>query len=325
MYDTILIWSAGFFIGFCLISYILRRLKKANIFDLLPANERPKRIRLIYAHSLMLWLFFSLFQWAEFNQMAYATHLLRACSSFCIFLCLGEWGGLLLLPLLKQASIRNLSIWESFSPTAQKLINVSCIGIGTVVAANNLGYSLNGLMTTLGIGGAAVAFASRDTFANLWGTIAILFDQPFKVGDWIVLSSKASGKVLSIGLRSTRLLTPTGTYLSIPNHVLVNEWIDNWSDFSHLHVQQTFRLNVSLQAEQMHAFLVQARQFLIEYTKIEHPHFSITENVDGTHNASLNYVLKNTNSQDLSDVREHLQLSLLSLCDSITHHAAATC
>ena len=82
---------------------------------------------------------------------------------------------------------------------------------------------------------------------------------------------------------------------------------------------------MSLQAEQMHAFLVQARQFLIEYTKIEHPHFSITENVDGTHNASLNYVLKNTTSQDLSDVREHLQLSLLSLCDSITHHAAATC
>ena len=148
MYDTILIWSAGFFIGFCLISYILRRLKKANIFDLLPANERPKRIRLIYAHSLMLWLFFSLFQWAEFNQMAYATHLLRACSSFCIFLCLGEWGGLLLLPLRKQASIRNFSICEIFSPIEQNLIDVSCICVCNVVASNNFGYSLIGLMTT---------------------------------------------------------------------------------------------------------------------------------------------------------------------------------
>ena len=99
--------------------------------------------------------------------------------------------------------------------------------LGCVVAANNLGYSLSGLLTTLGIGGAAFAFAAQNTIANLWATLSILLDHPFKKGDWIAIGTRAQGRVKSIGLRSTRLCNDQGNIIVIPNSIVVNECIEN--------------------------------------------------------------------------------------------------
>ncbi|MDR2769523.1 MAG: mechanosensitive ion channel family protein [Puniceicoccales bacterium] len=314
MQQSLIAWVFIFFVGLCLIAYIFRRLERINFFQIIPSNYRLERIYLIKSRCFLLWLLFSLLQWSEYAGLDCFSKLLRGGSSFCCCLFLGECGGLSMLLFLKQFSSKNLSIWENFFATAQKLLWTGCVIVGLIVAANNLGYALGGLLTTLGVGGAAIALASRDTLANLWGTISILFDQPFKVGDWIVVGAKASGQVLSIGLRSTRLITKANTCLSIPNSVLVNEWIDNWSDFSNLHVQQTFRLNVSMSVDQSNDFLIKSRQFLSEYKKVENARLYITDNADGTHNASLAYILKNTNTQDIQNVQEHIQSVLRSLC-----------
>ncbi|MDR0393084.1 MAG: mechanosensitive ion channel family protein [Puniceicoccales bacterium] len=314
MKQSLIAWAFVFLVGFCLIAYIFRRLEKVNFFQIIPSSYRLERIYFIKSRCFLLWLFFSLLQWSEYAGLDCFSKLLHGGSSFCCFLFFGECGGLSVLLFLKQFSSKNLSTWENFFATAQKLLWTGCVVVGLIVAANNLGYALGGLLTTLGVGGAAIALASRDTFANLWGTISILFDQPFKVGDWIVVGAKASGQVQSIGLRSTRLRTKDDTCLSIPNNVLVNEWIDNWSDFSNLHVQQTFRLNVSMSVDQSNDFLIRARQFLSEYKRVENAHLYIIDNVDGTHNASLAYILKNTNMQDIQNVQEHIQSVLRSLC-----------
>jgi small-conductance mechanosensitive channel len=313
MQQGLIAWAFIFLVGFCLIYFIFRRLEKINFFQIIPSNDRLERIRFIKSRCFLLWVFFSLLQWSEHVGLDCFSKLLRGGSSFCFFLFLGECGGLGILLLLKQFSSKNFSIWGNFFATAQKLLWTCCVAVGLIVAANNLGYALGGLLTTLGVGGAAIALASRDTFANLWGTISILFDQPFKVGDWIVVGAKASGRVQSIGLRSTRLITKANTCLSIPNNVLVNEWIDNWSDFSNLHVQQTFRLNLSMSVNQSNDFLIKARQFLSEYKKVENAHIYITDNADGTNNATLAYILKNTNTQEIQNVQEHIQSVLRSL------------
>ena len=54
-----------------------------------------------------------------------------------------------------------------------------------VVVAQNLGYSVSGLVASLGIGGVAVALAAQDTLANLFGSIMIMVDKPFRIGDWV--------------------------------------------------------------------------------------------------------------------------------------------
>jgi len=65
--------------------------------------------------------------------------------------------------------------------------------------------------------------------SNLIGTVAILLDQPFKLGDFIVLGEGDRGTVAEIGLRSTRIRTRDGILVSIPNSNVANMKIVNES------------------------------------------------------------------------------------------------
>ena len=80
-----------------------------------------------------------------------------------------------------------------------------------------LGLPTYSLVTGLGVGGLAVALAGREALSNLIGTIAILLDRPFKLGDFVVLGKGEAGTVTEIGLRSTRLKRLDGVLVSIPN------------------------------------------------------------------------------------------------------------
>jgi MscS family membrane protein len=112
-----------------------------------------------------------------------------------------------------------------------------CFDVVTAVivvgAALNLGARLGlptySLVTGLGIGGLAVALAGRETLSNLIGTIMILLDQPFKLGDFIQQGDGDRGTVTEIGLRSTRIRTRDGILVSIPNDNIANMRIVNES------------------------------------------------------------------------------------------------
>ncbi len=69
-----------------------------------------------------------------------------------------------------------------------------------------LSICISALMAGLGIGGLAIALALQDTLANLFGSIVILFDSPFRVGDRIIVEGN-DGIVEEIGFRSTRIRT----------------------------------------------------------------------------------------------------------------------
>jgi small-conductance mechanosensitive channel len=74
--------------------------------------------------------------------------------------------------------------------------------------------------------GIAVGFASQDVLKNIFGGILIIFDRPFQVGDKIRVGSDY-GEVLSIGLRSTRIVTPDDSVVSLPNGEVMNKAVSN--------------------------------------------------------------------------------------------------
>ena len=74
--------------------------------------------------------------------------------------------------------------------------------------------------------GIAVGFASQDKLRNIFGGIMIILDRPFQVGDKIQVGDHY-GEVLSIGLRSTRMVTPDDSVVSIPNGELMNHAVSN--------------------------------------------------------------------------------------------------
>jgi MscS family membrane protein len=92
-----------------------------------------------------------------------------------------------------------------------------------------LGLPTYSLVTGLGIGGLAVALAGREALSNIIGTIMIILDRPFKLGDYILLSDGERGKVTQVGLRSTRIRTRDDILISIPNSVIANAKMINES------------------------------------------------------------------------------------------------
>jgi MscS family membrane protein len=71
--------------------------------------------------------------------------------------------------------------------------------------------------------------AGREALSNLIGTIVILLDRPFKIGDYVLIGDKVQGTVLNIGLRSTRIYTLNGLFVSIPNATVAKMEIINES------------------------------------------------------------------------------------------------
>lgn len=113
-------------------------------------------------------------------------------------------------------------------------------------------------VASAGIVGIAVGFAAKDTLANLFSGVFILADAPYKIGDYIVLDSGERGKVTSIGIRSTRILTRDDVEITIPNSVMGNSKIQNQSGGRH--VKYRFRVKVGVaygsNVEQVKSILV---------------------------------------------------------------------
>ena len=107
-----------------------------------------------------------------------------------------------------------------------------------------LGYNLNGLIAGLGIGGVIVTLAAQDTAKNLFGGLVIFIDKPFIVGDWIQMD-QFEGTVEDITFRSTRIRTFENSVVNIPNSILSNSSIINWSRME----KRRYKLNLELEAD----------------------------------------------------------------------------
>ncbi|KAA6186113.1 mechanosensitive ion channel family protein [Thiohalocapsa marina] len=107
-----------------------------------------------------------------------------------------------------------------------RLLALIAIAAIVIDAADRIGLPAYSVLTGLGVGGIAVALAARETLANLLGSISIMLDRPFRIGDWIKIGND-EGTVEDIGFRTTRIRTFYDSLLSVPNSVTTNATIDN--------------------------------------------------------------------------------------------------
>jgi MscS family membrane protein len=102
------------------------------------------------------------------------------------------------------------------------------IVVAILVTAQNMDINITAAIASLSIGGLAVGLAAQDTLANLFGALAMFVDKPFRVGDHIKLDG-AEGSVEIVGLRSTRVRSPDGNLIAVPNKTMGNATITNLS------------------------------------------------------------------------------------------------
>ncbi len=127
---------------------------------------------------------------------------------------------------------------------------------------DKLDVNIKNLVLSLGIGGAALAFASKDTIANFFGSVSLIMDRPFKIGERIKVSGKLEGTVESIGMRSTRIRNLDETLSILPNSYLANEYIINVSRWSKRKVTFEIGLTYSTSAQTVKKIIEEINQLL---------------------------------------------------------------
>lgn len=117
-------------------------------------------------------------------------------------------------------------------------------------------------LASAGIAGIAIGFAAKDTLSNLFSGVFIIADAPYKVGDYIELERGGRGKVVNIGLRSTRILTRDDIEVTIPNSIIGNSMIINQSGGPYEKMRVRLKIGVAYGSD-----VDKLKQILVETAK----------------------------------------------------------
>lgn len=102
--------------------------------------------------------------------------------------------------------------------------------LGGTFLLDNLGLRVSTLIAGLGIIGVAVGMAGQAVIKDFFGYLVILIDKPFKIGDFVELSTGKSGNVTSIGPKNTRLVSLDGNIIICPNSEMTSTVLINQGD-----------------------------------------------------------------------------------------------
>ncbi len=154
---------------------------------------------------------------------------------------------------LEDVSPGSDSGMQQLVPFATKSLKALVFIMGVLIALENFGINVMGLMAGLGLGGLALALAAQDTAANLFGSVTLLFDKPFVLGDWVKIG-ETEGVIEELGFRSTRIRTLYNSLVSIPNSVVAKERIDNMGARTRRRVRQVLGLTYNTAPEKILVF-----------------------------------------------------------------------
>lgn len=157
---------------------------------------------------------------------------------------------------------------DVLAPFATKAAKILIVVLGSLIALQNFGLNVMGLLAGLGLGGLALALAAQDTAANLFGSITILTDRPFTVGDWVKMGG-VEGTVEEIGFRSTRLRTAYNSVVAIPNSVASKENIDNMGTRRRRRVRQVLGLHYDTPPAKIEEFCEAVRYAILQEPKVD--------------------------------------------------------
>jgi MscS family membrane protein len=148
-----------------------------------------------------------------------------------------------------------------FMPWIKKSLLTVVFVFGVLMIAQSLGADVKAFLAGLGIGGLAFALAAQDTIANLFGSVVVAIDQPFKIGEVIKVSGNI-GMVEDIGLRSTKLRLLDKSLMVMPNKTVAAEAIVNLSRFTGRRVEQVIGLTYDTTAAQMEELVAEFRRLI---------------------------------------------------------------
>jgi MscS family membrane protein len=146
-------------------------------------------------------------------------------------------------------------------PMIRRALKIVVIAFGLLFIADNLNIDITSLLAGLGIGGIAFALAAKDTVENLFGSLTVMFDKPFEIGDWIKVGD-LEGTVEEVGFRSTRIRTFYNSQITMPNSRLVSTAVDNMGRRRYRRLSTKLGVQYNTPPEKIDAFCEGIREII---------------------------------------------------------------
>ena len=202
------------------------------------------------------------------------------------------------------------------------LIKILIAGIGLGAMLQVWGINVTALVASLGIGGLAFALAAKDTVANLFGSFSLLADRTIRIGEWIVVNN-VEGVVEDIGMRTTKIRSFDKSIITLPNHVIANSPIENFSRRGIRRIRMHIGLTYATTTEQITAIVNGIKTMLQTHEGISHDD-TLLVNFESFGDSSLNifvYTFTNTaNWENYLQIREDINLKIMKI---VAEHGAS--
>lgn len=163
-----------------------------------------------------------------------------------------------------RASRTNSRLDDVLVPLVRKTTKIVVVIVGAIFIFEAVGVeqtTLNKLFAGVGLGGLAFALAARETIANFFGSVTVILDRPFHVGDWVKVGD-SEGTVEEVGLRSSRLRTFHNSQIIIPNADLMTATVDNMGRRKYRRISCKLSVLYSTTPEQLEAFCEGIRELI---------------------------------------------------------------
>lgn len=200
----------------------------------------------------------------------------------------------------------------AFMPWIKKTLVAIFVVIGLLMVVQSLGYNVKAILGAAGIGGLAFALAAQDTIANLFGSLVVATDQPFKLGETVRVAGH-TGMIEDIGLRSSRIRLADKSLVIVPNKTMASEAIVNLSRFTQRRVEQVIGLSYDTSPEQMEAMLADFRALLAAEEGVVKETFDVnfTEFADSSLNILIVYHAASPDYRKHLALRERINLKIM--------------
>lgn len=228
-----------------------------------------------------------------------------------------------------------LTIWVRRSPWAsdrsERLVvpvlsrlGKAFIVIGAIIAVLALaGVNVAGLIAGLGIGGLVIALAAKDSVENLFGSITVIVENPFQIGDYIRVNG-IEGEVEQINLRSTRIRTAEDSLVTLPNSQLITAAVENLGRRRYRRARLMLKVHITTPPETIHEFCERIRASLSAHPAVvsDKSYVYLNDFGDTTLNVLVQFFIVAVNWNDELATRDEVMRKIMDLAGDLDVHFA---
>lgn len=192
---------------------------------------------------------------------------------------------------------------------------IGAVGLGAMLQV--WGINVTALIASLGLGGLAFALAAKDTASNLFGSFAILADKSIRIGEWIRVDG-VEGTVEDIGMRTTKIRTFGKSLITVPNQVIANSPIENFSRRGVRRIKMIIGVTYNTDQTQMKNIVNQIEQMLKDHKDISSKE-TLMVNFKSFGDSALEifvYCFTTTSAwSQYMDIKQDVQLKIMSIVE----------